>query len=208
MLRRNIISNIMHIDPVFLVSPVIPPFQPPTSSKIHVPPLLVLILFKVTVFKISKFRTSWASISCTARIWLLTRPPVLGSEVQYLCVTVASDIYSLLPPSSPATALFTSQLALHTADKIIFRKRKSIWSCHCAFKPLLTSFCLQNKFQSPRYAAQALDNQPSLPCSQRFFTRTQDTHAAEMQKLQTFQSVTELILMLGHILSQPTDTKK
>ena len=76
---------------------------------------------------------------------------MLGSEVS---VSLWLQCHFPRPSLTLATVLSISQLALCTIAKIIFWKKKSIWSCQFALKLLLTPFFLQNTFQSPWYATQ------------------------------------------------------
>lgn len=97
-------------------------FQPPTPSKKYTPPLVFLILFKVTVSKsFWILRHLGPSISCTARTWLLTKSSNVG--VRGISASLWLQCHFPLPSSTLATVLPISQLALYTAAKIIFWKK-------------------------------------------------------------------------------------
>lgn len=125
-----------------------------------------------------------------------------------LWVTVApGTISQLLHELLPLFSLVHNWLST-LLPKLSSGKKKSIWSCQFALKPLLTSFCLQNKFRSPWYAIQG-PWQLAQPVLLSAIFRTYIRYRClEIQEIQTFQSLTEFILNFYHIFCQSMDTKK
>lgn len=133
---------------ILLVLPTIPPLQPQPTHNIYTS-IAIPYSFQgnnLHIFWIQKHL--WTLISGCSPSHLM-----LGSR------GISEPLWFLMssPPfllnSCRCSLRFTID-SLHCYQNYLREKKKSIWFCQFALKPLLTSFCLQHKFQSPWYATQ------------------------------------------------------